>query len=146
MSKYPVSIFRWGMTEEDYAAFQRSLKEGIKDDNTYMGGVAVGRVFIEFVLIEKSEETGNPEDNGVFTFYTNCYEAGKADDDAYMCLEDGTPYMLLNDELNRANIDTEGTYAEFKCTVEAEVMRLYDTNAYWHDMVEDTSEPKWKGV
>ncbi len=124
--------FTWNMTKKDYKRLQKDLSSKRWIGNNVYGGFGAGRLFIGISTMSYGELIGDDEsreDENILTEYT--FLAGG--DSGYGEFPDKTPYDLLSDGLNMENINTKGSFEEFKVSFEIEVMRAANEEACCKD-------------
>lgn len=112
--------FNWNMDIKDYKRLQKALAAKKAVEDCY-GVVSVGKLSLDIMAMSEYEvySTGSKNKN-VIAFCE--FVAGV--DDGYGELADGTPYTLIEEnEINCKSFKADGTFDEFKTSVEKEYER-----------------------
>ena len=132
--------FTWNMTEKDFARLQKDLAtKGSISNDTY-GGFGAGRLFIDILTMSYEELIGDDEDRSDENLLTT-YPFVAGEDSGYGEFPDKTPYDLVSDGINPANVNTTGTFNEFKASFEAEILRCaneVDCCKKWNEWMTST--------
>ena len=112
--------FNWRMTEQDW----NNLKKGT---GNFCGSVLVGSMCIEFIYDEIP--------------YINTFVAGTG---GYGVLDDGTPYDLIDDEININQLLTGRTFIAFKSLFEASFEDVCNINPAWRKYAQQEGNWAWK--
>jgi len=112
--------FNWRMTEQDW----NNLKKGT---GNVCGSVLVGSMCIEFIYDEIP--------------YVNTFVAGTG---SYGVLDDGTPYDLIDDEININQLLTGRTFTAFKSLFKARFEDVCNVNPAWRKYAQQEGNWAWR--
>lgn len=112
--------FNWHMLEKDWDNFR-------KGTGNFCGSVLIGIMLIEFIYDEIQ--------------YTNSFVAGV--DAGYGYLKDGTPYNLIDDEINLKDALKARSFENFKRRIEESVITICNKYPQWKEWATTEKEIAW---
>ena len=113
--------FTWTMDKKGFARLKKALTVKGRVSNNVYGGFGAGRLYIDVSTMSREELMGDEDryNENILTAYT--FVAGK--DAKYGAFPDNTPYDLVCNPINVGNINTSGSFEDFKSSFEAEIIR-----------------------
>lgn len=113
--------FKWRMTEEDWNKFKRKPED-------FAGAVYIGLFCIEFSF--------DGEDRTVYSFVAGV-------DKGYGYLKDGTPYDLVDNQLNLKEALRARTFNDFKSIIEESFIDACKRDVQWNMWALTEKEINW---
>jgi hypothetical protein len=117
--------FNWNMDINDFEKLKETLASDTYRERDCYGQVSAGKICVDILTTEN--DTNKDGKGKANILDVNEYAAGI--DGGYGELSDGTPYDLLDGLIDTGNINMDGTFEEFKESVETELINSLKDDA-----------------